>query len=305
MTPLLSVGIPAYDRPAELERAVRSALAQDVGDLEVVVSDDASPDPEVARTGERLAREDPRVRFTRRPRNLGHAGNYRWVVQAARGEFFMWLSDDDWLDPAYARRCLEALRDRPGRVLVAGLARYHRDGAHVVDERPIDLTSARPAVRVVRYFWRVNMNGPLFGVARREDLLATPFREAVGGDWLLVAAMAARGEVRTLPDVHVHRSLSGLGGDQVRLARSFGLRGFRARHHHLLVAWTVARDVGWRDPAYAHVARPARLAAGALSGVAVVLRFPGLALLRAAGLGGLERRAIAWVRARDRVRAKR
>ena len=301
MTPRLSVGIPAYDRPAELERAARSALAQDVGDLEVIVSDDASPDPEVARVGERLAREDPRVRFTRQPRNLGHAGNYRWVLEAARGEHFMWLSDDDWLDPAYARRCLEALDAGPGLVLVAGLARYYRDGEHVVDERPIDLTSARPAERVVRYFWRVNMNGPLFGVARREDLLETPFREVVGGDWLLVAAMAARGGVRTLPDVHLHRSMSGLGADGQQLARSFGLEGLRARQHHFLVAREVARAVGWRDPAYAAIAPPARLAAALLSAVAVVVRFPGFALLRAAGLGGLERRAIRWVRARDRA----
>jgi glycosyltransferase involved in cell wall biosynthesis len=304
MTPLLSVGIPAYERPGELERAARSALAQDLGDIEVVVSDDASPDLEVARVGERLAREDPRLRFARQPRNLGHAANYRWVLEHARGEYFMWLSDDDWLDRAYARRCLEALRAGSGGVLVAGLARYHREGEHVVDERPTDLTSTRPAARVARYFWRVNMNGSLFGVARREDLVATPFREVVGGDWLLVAALAARGTVRTLPDVHVHRSLAGLGGDPERLARSFGMRGLLARQHHLWVAGNVLREVGWRDPAYAHLPRRARLAAGTLSAVAVVLRFPGLALLRAAGLGGLEQRAIGWVRERDRVAAR-
>ena len=265
---------------------MRSALAQDVGDLEVVVSDDASPDPEVARAGERLAREDARVRFTRQPRNLGHAGNYRWVLEAARGELLhvalrRRLARSRRTRAAASRRCA---RTRGSRWWPASPATT-ATGAHVVDERPIDLTSARPAARVVRYFWRVNMNGPLFGVARREDLLATPFRASVGGDWLLVAAMAARGGVRTLPDVHVHRSMDGLGGDQERLARSFGLQGFlRARHHHLLVAWTVARDVGGRDPAYAGIARPARIAAGLLSGVAVVLRFPGLALLRAVGL---------------------
>jgi Glycosyl transferase family 2 len=299
MMPLLSVGIPAYNRPEELERAVRSALAQDLDDIEVVVSDDASPDPEVARVGERLAAEDPRVRFTRRPRNLGHVGNYRWVLDAARGEYFMWLSDDDLLDPGYASACLRTLRATPSLALVCGLARYYRDGGEAVDERPLDLTDRRPAVRVVRYFWRVNMNGALFGVARRADLLATPFPEVVGGDWLLVAGMAARGGIRTVPHVRLHRSITGLGADAERLARSFGLQGLLARHHHIHVALTVVRAVGWGDPAFAAMAAPARLAAGLAGGVAILARFPAVYLLRAAGFGRLEEWLIARARARD------
>jgi len=303
-SPLLSVGIPAYDRPATLERAVRSVLAQQLRDLEVVVSDDASPDPAVAQTGERLAREDARVRFMRQPTNLGHAANYVWVLQSARGEFFMWLSDDDWLDPGYARRCVEQLRADPSARLVCGLARYYRDGAPVVDERPIDLRSRRPGWRVVRYFGRVNMNGPLFGVARREDLLAAAFRDVVGGDWLLVSAIAAQGQVRTLADVHIHRSMSGLGSEAERLSRSFGLRGFLARHHHLVVAANLWREIAWRDSAYDVLPRLARLTTATLSAAAVLLRFPGVDMLRRAGLGGLEQRAIAWVRARDRRSAR-
>jgi hypothetical protein len=157
----------------------------------------------------------------------------------------------------------------------------------------------------VRYFWRVNMNSPLFGVARRTDLLATPFPDAIGGDWLLVAGMAARGRIRTLADVHVHRSTTGLSSDEERLARSFGLDGLRARHHHVLVAANVARDVAWRDPAYDGIPAVARLTAGALSSLAIVLRFSGVALLRTAGLGALEQRAIRWVRARERAEAAR
>jgi hypothetical protein len=300
MTPRLSVGIPAYDRPDELDRAIRSVLAQDLVDVEVIVSDDASPDPGVARTGERLAHEDARVRFTRQPVNLGHARNYRWVLEQARAPYFMWLSDDDWLDPEYARRCIEELRHDDRLALVCGLARYHRDGEHLITERPVELTGGRPAARVLRYFLRVNMNGPLFGVARREDLLVTPFRDVLGGDWLLVAGMAARGGVRTLPDVHIHRSMTGLGADGERLARSFGVEGLLARQHHLRVAATVAADVGWRDPAFARLPARARGLTGVASALAIVVRYPGVHLLRALGLQALEQRAVALVRSRER-----
>lgn len=294
--PLLSVGIPAYNRPASLERAVRSVLRQTLVDLEVIVSDDASPDREVARVGDMLSAEDARVRFTRQARNLGHVRNYRWVVEASRGDYFMWLSDDDWLDSDYARRCLEELSASPDRRLVCGQARYYSDGVHVVDERPIDLTARRAGARLVGYYGQVSMNGPLFGVARRNDLIEVPFQEVPAGDWLLVAALATRGQVRTLRDVHVHRSIDGLGGDEQRLAASFGFRGPLARWYHAWVAVKV-----WRETANAPIAPPsARLAAATLSALLVLVRFPVMKLLRAAGFGCVERRLVEWARERRR-----
>jgi hypothetical protein len=288
MAPLLSVGVPAFNRPEGLERAVRSALAQTLPDLEIVVSDDASADPRVAQVGEALAAGDRRVRFIRQPRNLGHAANYRHVLEAAEGAYFMWLSDDDWLDPAYVGRCLAALEADPGLAIAWGTACYYRRHEHVIEERPMDLTARRAGARVVAYFARVNVNGPLFGLMRRSDLLAAGgFPEVPGGDWLLVARMAACGRVLTLTDVHIHRSATGLGADEEELARSFGLTGGWARHHHF---W-VARHMLEALP----VSRPA----AALSALLVVLRFPGIALLRRAGLGRLEPHVSAWLRARD------
>src|SRR4029077_16623378 len=139
---------------------------------------------------------------------------------AAKGEHFMWLADDDWIEAEYVERCVEELRSDRTLGLVAGLARYYRDDEHVIDERPIDLLAERPGARVVRYFSRVNMNGVLFGVARRADLLRIGFPDGGGGDWMLVAALAARGRLRTLRDVHIHRSMSGLGDDARALAAS-------------------------------------------------------------------------------------
>ncbi len=294
--PLLSIGIPAYGRPEGLERAIQSALSQSVADLEVVVSDDASPGQNVARIGERLASEDARVRFARQPRNLGHARNYRWVLEAARGEYFMWLSDDDWLDPDYARRCIDELCASSRRRIVCGQALYYSGGVLIVDERPTDLTDLRPGGRVAKYYATVTMNGPLFGVVRRNDLLGIPFQEVPAGDWLLVAELAARGEVLTLRDVHVHRSMDGLGGDEERLAGSFGFRGARARWYHVWVAGKV-----WREVAGGNLGSPLeRLVAATLSAFAVLVRFPLMKLLRIAGLARLEEHVIPWFRQRRR-----
>ena len=300
--PLVTIGIPTYNRSDRLLRAVHSALAQDHPALEVIVSDDASTDStEAGMRG--LAAREPRLRYLRQKRNLGHAGNFQAVLDAAGGDYFMWLSDDDWIDGSYVSVCLAALAVDPGASLVAGLASYYSGGEHVVDERPMELLSSRPGARVLRYLARVNTNGVLFGVARRADLQKLSFREEVGGDWLLVAGLAAAGRVHTLTGVHIHRSIDGLSSDRQRLAESLGMSGRLARHHHFAVAGAFAREIA-SAPAYDRLGRPHRAVLGALAAALIVVRFPGglalRALLRRLGLARLEAVAAAWVRRRDR-----
>jgi hypothetical protein len=300
---LVTIGIPTYERPAELERAVRSALDQDHRELEVLVSDDASPDPAVGTVASKLASSDPRVRVTRQATNLGHAGNYQWLLEEARGEYFMWLADDDWIDPGYVTRCLDALRQDRAAVLVCGQGVYYRDGAEVLEERPINLLDGSPARRLIQYFGRVSLNGPLFGVARRRDLLAVGFPQRVGGDWLLVASLAARGRVRTLADVHVHRSLTGLGADAPRLARSFGMRGLAARQHHVVVAARVFGEIASGAGSFRAMNVITRLGVASVAALLIVTRFTLAELVRWA-LGPtvaatLEKRISTWLRARE------
>ncbi|MFI7575776.1 glycosyltransferase family 2 protein [Micromonospora sp. NPDC049497] len=94
-TPDVSVVIPTCDRPDLVTRAVRSALAQSVREIEVlVVVDGADADTQAALAGV----EDPRLRVLPLPER-GGAPNARNVgVRAARGRWTALLDDDDeWL----------------------------------------------------------------------------------------------------------------------------------------------------------------------------------------------------------------
>jgi glycosyltransferase involved in cell wall biosynthesis len=299
--PLVTVGIPTYNRGRLVQRAVRSALGQDHDSIEVVVFDDASTD-ETAAVLESMAEVEPRLRYVSQDQNVGHARNFQAALDSAAGEYFMWLSDDDWIDPTYVSTCLRVLRGPGNHALVGGLARYHSGGEHVVDERPTDLLSARPGARVLGYLTRVNVNGVLFGLARRADVQRISFADVVGGDWLLVAGLAARGRVRTLPNVHIHRSMEGLSSDAQGLARSFGLKGLIARHHHFAVAARFAGEI-LRSPAYARLGFAQRAFTAVLAAALIILRFPGQNavrwVLQRAGRPEIEDRVIAWVRARD------
>jgi glycosyltransferase involved in cell wall biosynthesis len=268
----VSIGIPTHDRPRPLARAIDSALEQSYEPIEVVVSNDGR-NPEVHEVGAAYEARDPRVRYVRQAEPRGHAANFDAVLHEARGEYFMWLADDDRLDPDYVARCMEALRAKGSRSVVAGRARYSGADGGRVDERAMNLSSRRPLARVVGYYARVNLNGVLYGVARREELAATRFQEVVGGDWLLMAAMAYRGELATLEDVHVHRSLDGLSSDSSELVADFGVEGAEARHHHAFFARTILRQMAREDPVYRDSPLPARVLAGLAAGALVILRF--------------------------------
>ena len=122
--PLVTIAIPTRDRVAYLEQTLRSALAQDHAALEVIVGDNASTDG----TQDLLAGlDDERLVVLRHEENLGMAGNWNACLAAARGDWFLLLSDDDLIDPDFLSYCLSAVGEGPPPGVV-------RTATRVIDE---------------------------------------------------------------------------------------------------------------------------------------------------------------------------
>jgi len=115
-SPRLSIGLAVHNGARFLRGAIDSLLAQDVGDLELVISDNASTDETSSICGE-YAALDSRIIYTRNPVNIGAAANFNRVFELSSGEFFMWGSDDDLWNPSFARRCIQMLEEHPHAVL--------------------------------------------------------------------------------------------------------------------------------------------------------------------------------------------
>jgi glycosyltransferase involved in cell wall biosynthesis len=105
--PLVSVGIPTYNRPAGLRRTLEQITAQTYPHLEIIVSDNCSPDPEVAQVAQTFADQDKRIRYVRQPENFGAVNNFKFVLAQASGDYFMWAADDDERTPLFVQVCLE------------------------------------------------------------------------------------------------------------------------------------------------------------------------------------------------------
>jgi hypothetical protein len=259
VAPLLSVGIPTYNRVEKLKRAVGSVLGQSHTDLELVISDNASNDG-TREFCEDLVHNEARVRYLRWETNRGPTANFNALFGELHGDYVMLLSDDDWLDANYLRACLTELRGDAGLVLACGQARYVRAGATVRNGVALQLDDDSAVRRVTKYLREVDENGVFYGLMRRPALLrAAPLRNVVGNDWLLAAAVIAQGKICVLSSTAINRELDGTSADFTKLTATLGLPRWQARVPHLVIAWEVLSDVAWRAPVYRALSPAARL----------------------------------------------
>ena len=103
---IFSVVIPVYNVKDYLPKCIDSVLAQDFEDYEVILIDDGSTDGESGAICDRYAAAHPeRIRAIHKPN--GGVGEARNVgIEAAQGEYLIFIDSDDYIAPNMFRRPL-------------------------------------------------------------------------------------------------------------------------------------------------------------------------------------------------------
>lgn len=93
----ISVCIPAYNRAAVLPALLESVLAQDFSAFEIVINEDGSPEQQQIREiVERYSTLYPdQIRYFENEHNLGYDANLRSLIERARGEYCLFMGNDD------------------------------------------------------------------------------------------------------------------------------------------------------------------------------------------------------------------
>jgi glycosyltransferase involved in cell wall biosynthesis len=120
--PFVTIAIPTFNRAALLRNCVASAFAQTHRTFEVLVSDNASTDE----TGDVLRQfTDARLRVLRQESNIGLLSNWNACLAAAKGDFIIFVSDDDVIAPRMLERCIEIIRRDSQIPIVVTLSNLH------------------------------------------------------------------------------------------------------------------------------------------------------------------------------------
>jgi glycosyltransferase involved in cell wall biosynthesis len=201
------MGVPVYNGARYLPAALDALLAQTYTDFELIISDNGSVDA-TAEIAQGYASRDERVRYVRQPRNLGLAGNFRYVLDVARGELFRWHAADDLCAPETVARCVAALDARPDAVLAYAKTRLiDEDGGIIADyEDRMNLEAIRPRDRFAALFAQLRLCNVQYGIMRTAALRSTGgLRDFVASDIVFLAELALHGTFCEVPEYLFYR----------------------------------------------------------------------------------------------------
>lgn len=135
--PLLSITIPAWNRPEHLRIALKSLLEQIVPSyqdcIEVLICDDASPNPLYPAIQDLVEAYDF-VKFHRNQSNVGLQKNLIECTHQVKGRYLWIFGDDDFLAADHAlRTIMNHLQRREIAVLILNKKRCDKAGNVIMD----------------------------------------------------------------------------------------------------------------------------------------------------------------------------
>ena len=101
----ISVIIPVYNIQQHLRECLDSVLGQSYPHLQVICVDDGSTDESPAILAE-YAQKDPRVQVIRQ-KNAGPGAARNTGLEAATGEYVIFLDSDDWFEPDFLAKMVD------------------------------------------------------------------------------------------------------------------------------------------------------------------------------------------------------
>ena len=241
--PLVTVGLPTYNRPAGLKKCLETIISQSYKNLEIIISDNCSTDEKVQEVIIEFAAKDSRIKHFRQPVNMGLEENFNFVYAKATAGYFTWMSDDDYFNTNYIAECVQFLQRNADHVLCSGVAKYYSGNTFLFDEAMFKLDKPDALRRVITYFSKAGKNGNFYGVFRNHLLQAKPIGEHVGCDWSFMAKMAILGKLSYVSTTSYHRSADGNSGTRKKMVKKFKLNRFKALFFETYSAYEVATHI--------------------------------------------------------------
>lgn len=207
-------GLPAYNRPDTLGRALESLLAQTYRHFAIVIVDDY-PSEAVQEIARRYAALDGRVVYEPNPVRLGMVQNWRAAFLRSRelfpgAEYFAWVSDHDVWHPRWLE-VLVPLLDANQRIVLAypRSARVYPRGRRRMPA-PFDTVGIDdPGERLRRTTAAAAAGNCVYGLFRAAALAeAGVFRPVLMPDLEILVRLSLLGEFACAPELLWYREIA-------------------------------------------------------------------------------------------------
>jgi glycosyltransferase involved in cell wall biosynthesis len=167
--PLISVGIPTFNRPKMLRRTLECIIGQTYTNLEIIVSDNCSSGSETEAVVREFILIDKRIQYFRQAENIG-GKNTKFLIEKATSEYFMLAADDDEWDKNFIEYHIKALLEN--KDCIVAFCPYH-----YIDENGIirgnaftyNYSSRFTFIRLCKFLWYYD-DAFLYGLYKRKYL---------------------------------------------------------------------------------------------------------------------------------------
>jgi hypothetical protein len=209
--PLVSIGIPTYNRPQQLRKTLTSITCQTYSNLEIIVSDNCSSDDETQEVVQEFMETDSRIRYFRQDENIGMFYNFKFVFDVSKGDYFTWVADDDARSIDYIENCLNIFDEKGTTSSLVLVNSYSQlvdpDTNQVIKvDKGCTTLGLNPRQRCLRYLSSIYTDQAaigdlIYGLIKREPLQRAMAVQpnVLSWDHVFLNNLALQGEFYTIP----------------------------------------------------------------------------------------------------------
>ena len=122
----ISIIIPVYNTEKDIERCIKSVIAQDFQDYEIIICDDASQDSSL-KIIEEYKKKDRRIKLITHEKNRGLSVSRNDGIDAAVGEYIIFLDSDDYIEEGMLATVYNRIKNVRADILYFGYREYEGD----------------------------------------------------------------------------------------------------------------------------------------------------------------------------------
>lgn len=211
--PLVSVGLPVYNGERDISKVIGVFLSQTYTNFELIISDNASID-QTEKICREYAKNDIRVKYLRQTENRGALFNFKYVLEVAKGDYFMWAASDDFRDINFLSECVAILETN--QTCVAATSYDSMIGSN--DKRKFEAKGDlyQRLLVFLNNCW--NSHGFFYSLIRINIVKTFDFKnlEGFGSDWSFNVYLISHGEIHRSSSTLTQFGIGGVSNSDVR-----------------------------------------------------------------------------------------
>ena len=215
LNPFVSIAVLAYNRPHGLERTLNCLVSQSYTNLEILISDDCSRDPQVQEVVDKYVQLDSRVVCYKQRKNIGIIGNHVFLQERVKGKYMMWACDDDWWHKDFVSSCVSELENDDELVLCTTNSTMVKNKVFIAPNEYVDTRSINePVKRLLAITKEIQWNNHAFyGVMRTSVAKPILFKNRLGFDLNFIFELSLLGKFAQLPNYYFRKTIGGNGAN--------------------------------------------------------------------------------------------